>query len=105
MPTFEYRLTLIKKKHMEKKVEIIKEFVGKNKIFTATFIKKDGSTRVMNCQLGVKKHLKGGEQKFNPIEKNLLTVFDMQKKEYRMINISTLITLKANKEIIEFENE
>jgi len=53
---------------MEKRVEIIKEFVGKNKIFTATFIKKDGSTRVMNCQLGVKKHLKGGEQKFNPIE-------------------------------------
>ena len=104
MLTFTYRLTLTKK-HMEKKVEIIKEFVGKNKIFTATFIKKDGSTRVMNCQLGVKKHLKGGEQKFNPIEKNLLTVFDMQKGEYRMINISTLITLKANKEIIEFETE
>lgn len=90
---------------MEKRVESIKTFVGKNKIFTATFVKKDGTTRVMNCQLGVKKHLKGGEQKFNPIEKNLLTVFDMQKKEYRMINISTLITLKANGEVIEFENE
>lgn len=90
---------------MEKKVEVIKTFVGKNKIFTATFIKKDGSTRVMNCQLGVKKYLKGGEQSFNPIEKNLLTVFDMQKKEYRMINISTLVTLKANKEVIEFTEE
>lgn len=90
---------------MEKRAESIKTFVGKNKIFTATFIKKDGTTRVMNCQLGVKKHLKGGEQKFNPIEKNLLTVFDMQKKEYRMINISTLITLKANGEVIQFENE
>lgn len=90
---------------MEKRVESIKTFVGKNKIFTATFVKKDGTTRVMNCQLGVKKHLKGGEQKFNPIEKNLLTVFDMQKKEYRMINISTLITLKANGEVIQFENE
>lgn len=90
---------------MEKRVESIKTFVGKNKIFTATFVKKDGTTRVMNCQLGVKKYLKGGEQKFNPIEKNLLTVFDMQKGEYRMINISTLITLKANGEVIEFENE
>ena len=87
---------------MEKRVEIIKEFVGKNKIFTATFIKKDGTTRVMNCKLGVKKHLKGGEQKFNPIEKNLLTVFDMQKGEYRMINISTLQELKAHGEIVEF---
>jgi len=87
---------------MEKRVEIIKEFVGKNKIFTATFIKKDGSIRVMNCQLGVKKHLKGGEQSFNPIEKNLLTVFDMQKGEYRMINISTLQELKAHGEVIEF---
>lgn len=90
---------------MEKRAEIIKTFVGKNKIFTATFVKKDGTTRVMNCQLGVKKHLKGGEQKFNPIEKNLLTVFDMQKGEYRMINVSTLITLKANGEVIQFENE
>ena len=83
---------------MEKRVEVIKEFVGKNKIFTATFIKKDGSTRVMNCQLGVKKHLKGGEQKFNPIEKNLLTVFDMQKGEYRMINTATLLSAKVSGE-------
>lgn len=95
-----------KQKHftvMEKKVEEIKTFVGKNKIFTATFIKKDGSERIMNCQLGVKKHLKGGDQSFNPIERNLLTVFDMQVGEYRMINISTLKQLKAHGEVINFE--
>lgn len=88
-----------------KKAEIIREFVGKNKIFTATFIKKDGSTRVMNCQLGVKKHLKGGTQAYNPIERNLLTVFDMQKGEYRMINISTLLQLKAHGDVINFPEE
>jgi hypothetical protein len=90
---------------MEKKVEVIKTFVGRNKIFTATFIKKDGSTRVMNCQLGVKKHLKGGEQSFNPVERNLLTVFDMQAGGYRMINISTLKQLKAHGEVIDFPEE
>jgi hypothetical protein len=30
------------------------------KIVTVTFTKKDGSIRIMNCRLGVTKHLKGG---------------------------------------------
>ena len=90
---------------MEKQVLKVKNFVGRNAVFTATFIKKDGSVRVMNCRLGVKKHLKGGELKYNPIEKNLLTVFDMQKGEYRMINISTLVELKAHGEVLTFEEE
>lgn len=90
---------------MEKRVEIIKNFVGKNRIFTATFVKKDGSTRVMNCQIGVKKHLKGGELAYDPIERNLLTVFDMQAQGYRMINCSTILELKAHGEVITFEEE
>lgn len=59
-------------------------------IFAVTFVKKDGSIREMNCRLGVKKHLKGGVQAFEPAEYGLLTVFDLKKNEYRMINLSTL---------------
>jgi hypothetical protein len=62
----------------------------KGAFFTAFFTKKDGSLRRMNARLGVKAYLKGGELPYNPIEKGLLPVFDVQKKQYRMINTNTL---------------
>ena len=77
-------------------VRELRELVGENNIFTVDFIKKDGSLRKMNCRLGVKKHLKGGELKYNPTEKNLLPVFDMEKQSYRMINVSTIKEVRYN---------
>lgn len=62
----------------------------KGRIFTALFTKKDGTTRQMNCRLGVKKDLKGTGHKFTPIDKGLLNVFDIQKGAYRFINLKTL---------------
>ena len=59
---------------MKRNLETIKNFVGNGKIFTVTFIKKDLSTRIMNCRLGVTKHLKGGTLKYDPTEKNLICV-------------------------------
>jgi hypothetical protein len=69
-------------------VKLIKSTKGK--IFTVSFIKKDGSLRRMNCRLGVKKHLKGGEMAYDPSEYDLLPVFDLQNEAYRMINLETL---------------
>ncbi len=66
--------------------------------FNVTFIKKDGSTRNMNCRLGVKKHLKGGSLPFDPAKYELIPVFCMKKNNYRMINIKTLQELTVNKE-------
>ena len=66
---------------------------SKGRIFTVTFTKKDGSTRVMNCRLGVTKHLKGGTSTLNPDE--YITVYDMQNKGYRAINRSTIIDVKG----------
>ncbi len=74
----------------------------KNKIFSATFIKKNGDTREMTCRLGVTKHLKGGELKYDAKARNLLPVFDMQKQAYRMINVNTLISLKINGTTYQF---
>ena len=71
----------------------IKE-LAKGTIFSAQFTKKDGTTRKMLARLGVKKHLKGGTKPFNDEDYNLLTVYDLQKKAYRSINISTLKKLK-----------
>jgi len=49
----------------------------------------------------LKKHLRGGELPYNPREKALLPVFDMQSNEYRMINTRTIISAKLDNE--EFE--
>ena len=64
------------------------------KFFSVSFIKKDGSERKMTARLGVKKDIKGVGLKFNPTERNLIVVFDIHKKAYRMINLSTILTFK-----------
>ena len=90
-------ITEVKKLVKEQAVPISRdELVQKIKdtkgaFFTVTFVKKDGTTRVMNARFGVKKYLKGGELPYDPIAKGLLPVFDVQKGEYRMINTSTLL--------------
>lgn len=78
---------------------MIRELVG-NKFFSVIFTKKNGEMRKMTARLGVKKHLKGGQMKHNPDELNHLVVFDMAKKEYRTINIDTLIELKFKGKMI-----
>jgi hypothetical protein len=58
------------------------------KFVTVTFIKKDGTERVLNGRLGVTKHLKGGVSTLNPDQ--YITIFDIQKGGYRAINRETI---------------
>jgi hypothetical protein len=70
----------------------------KGKIFTVTFTKKDGTERVMNARLGVKKYLQGGTLTFNAESKGLIPVYDLQapdpEKAYRMVSVDTISKLK-----------
>ena len=66
----------------------------KGKWFGCTFIKKDGSKRVMNGRIGCHKGVKGIGRKFQ--KDNLVTVFDAQAKEYRMINVDTMLTFNCD---------
>ena len=66
---------------------------SKGKIFTAKNIKKDGSRRVLNGRLNVQKGVKGLGLGYNPDDFNVMTVFDMQKEAYRMINLETLMSI------------
>ena len=72
-------------------VKMIKSTKGK--WFSCTFIKKDGSKRVMNCRIGCHKGVKNIGRKFQ--KENLVTVFDAQAKEYRMINVDTMLTFNC----------
>jgi len=68
----------------------------KGQIFSAFFEKKDKTMRKMVCRLGVKKGVKGVGMAYVPLEKRLVCVFDMQKNEFRMINLKTLQKLKIS---------
>jgi hypothetical protein len=59
------------------------------KIMTVKFIKKDGSLRVMNCRLGVTKHLKGGCSTLNPDK--FITVYDLKSEGYRAIDKESIL--------------
>ena len=71
-------------------------------IFTVKFVKRTtGEERVMNCRRGVKKGVKGIGLGFDPDEKGLLVVWDMQKIDthgekgaFRMLNLEDLLELK-----------
>lgn len=70
---------------------------GENgRIFSVKFVKRtNNEIRTMNCRLGVTKHLKGGEQGYDPKDHNLITVWDLQKKAYRSINLETVFALNS----------
>ena len=80
----------------DKAKQLISQSNGR--IFSAIFVKKDNSHRLINARLG--KHYKSKTGKAAPYkakEYNLLPVYDMQIKAFRMLNFNTLLTLTINK--------
>ena len=85
-------------------------------IAVAHFIKADGTPRRMVFRTGVKKGVKGVGRTFNPDEKGLVGVYDMQKakeinanlkdgdepseKAFRFINTQTAFAFKIGGELI-----
>ena len=77
--------------------ERIEAAKGSGRVFGVTFIKRtNGEVRDMNCRGGVKKHLRGGEQAYDPKTHRLVTVFDMVKGDYRNINLDTIIRITVD---------
>lgn len=74
--------------------ELIQKTNGK--IFSVSFIKKDGSHRHMVARLGVHKNLKGGKNGAGE-HNSLVTVWDMVANGYRMLNLETLLSISMNK--------
>ena len=94
-------------KHMEtittdKAKELISQSSGR--IFSAIFIKKDNTHRLINARLG--KHYKpktDRKQPYRPSKYDLLPVYDMKIKSFRMLNFNTLLTLTLNKKAYKIE--
>ena len=75
-------------------------YATNGKEFMDVFTKKNGDLREMNCMMGVTDGVKGVGRKFNPDEKGLVSVFDVdaekivdgekKKGDFRFINLLTL---------------
>ena len=77
---------------------------SKGKVFGVQFVKRTtGEVRNMSARLGVRKYVTGEGLKFSPIKKNLVPVFDMNKKGYRMIPLDGLTSLSINKKKFEID--
>ena len=90
-----------KESKIKDKVKRVKNFlIHKNKsghIYSVGFYKRtDGTFRKMVCRGGVYKGLKGGTMKYNPLSRDLVQVYDMQNKGYRLIPCENMVEIKAN---------
>lgn len=85
----------LKKKKMTKKDAIA--IIKSSKFFSAEFVKKDGSVRYIHGRSGVKKYLKpdAKPQAYKPSDMGYLTIWDMHKKAYRLINSQSLISVNG----------
>ena len=76
-------------------------------IFSITFIKKDGSVRLLNSIKGTRKGVNGEGLKYDADEKGLIPVYDLQlakkdpsspEKAWRMVNTQTVQRICINHE-------
>ncbi len=64
-------------------------------IFGCSFIKRStGEVRDINCRMGVVKHLRGGKPAYSFAEKNLLPVYDVVNKGYRVIALEGVLEIR-----------
>lgn len=82
----------------------LKELTSGGKIFSCLFTKRtDGSERLMVARVGVAKDLAGSERNWDPDEKGLLIVYDMQARGYRHIPAEAVRQVKAHKQTHTFD--
>ena len=68
----------------------------KGKFFTVEFIKRStGELRVMNCTTNYQSKLAGGEAAYDFNAKQLIPVFDLQKKGFRSIPLDAVLVIRA----------
>ena len=76
--------------------ELIKD--SKGLIFSTTFVKKDNTIRTLTSRTGKQYTPTGKAAPYKPAYYNLIALYDMKKKAFRMLNLNTLLTLSINKE-------
>lgn len=73
--------------------ELLKE-KAKGQFFSIRYQKIDGSIRTLSCRLGVKKYLKK-DATFRTPREDVITVYDLQKKNYRSLRVERIQSIKV----------
>ncbi len=84
--------------HSERAMKMVSKLdtlASNGKFFSVKFLKKDGSERQMTARTQVRKGLSGGERCL-PLK--YLSVYDIQKQQYRSINPESI--LEVNSEVV-----
>lgn len=82
---------------LNERFNLLMEAGKRGKFFTVRFIKRTtGEERVMNCRLGVTKHLRGGSKAYSDEEHRLVTVFDIKSEGYRCIPLESILEVNGN---------
>ena len=90
---------------MNRLIELAYE-LSDGKIFKVIFIKRTtGEFREMSCRRGVTKELLGGDLPYDPLEKNLLTVYDLEKQAYRTIPFEGIREVHHHGKVEKFNQE
>ena len=84
------------KDKVKKVLKVLQDNNKTGNIYSVSFQKRtDGSIRKMICRGKVVKGLRGGTLKFNPLERDLVQVYDMRKKGYILVPCENVISIKA----------
>lgn len=84
------------------------DIVKDGRIFTVHFYRRTApfDIRDMTCRVGVKKNLKGIKYpRYFPDQRDLLVVFDMHKRAYRMVNLRELLAVKISGKTYLWNND
>lgn len=81
----------------------LREFLAKTegRLVGLDFVKADGSDRKMTARYGVHKHLRGGVNTVEGIDRPYVTMFDMNAVGYRAVNLATVSCVRSNGRVIE----
>lgn len=69
----------------------------KGQFFSICYQKVDGSIRTISCRLGVTKYLKK-DAIFRTPREDVITVYDMVKKNYRSLRVERIQSIKVSGE-------
>lgn len=69
------------------------------KFVSIDFVKLDNTDRTLTGRMGVFKHSQGGENKVATPDRPYLTVYDVQAKGYRTVNLSTVHAIRAGNSV------
>lgn len=69
-------------------------------MFGIDYIKQDGTARSLTGRLDVAP-LKGGKNKVEALDRSYLTVFDVEARGYRTVNLDTTIRIRVNGKVYD----